>query len=264
MRPMKLNHPIVFDSSPYTRAPIFSLSEGITLSKSLLAAQPKGMPAIVGRASARLEQRTDEAQAALLDRQREDGQLSEEDNKALDQMTDATFGGLRMRIDGYACLPPDATDKAARALTLRTTLFGNEGMAFLNESYASQWTIMDTMVKRIDQDKLAPEIDALCGPEFLAHIRKLMPRYERMVKSMMNRETNSGQNLFDERNRLARAIVAYSTAVCATVDEEDPKTIERALLALRPLDIQRSSAAARRAAPAEAPPAAPADIPPSP
>lgn len=249
---------LTFDPSLYTRAPIFSVQEGISLARALIAACPKGMPASVKKAADKLEQRAQQAQTALVERQRLDNQIREEDTRALDQEMDSAFSGLRMRLDGYACLPQDKYATARRAAELSALLFGADGLAFLRDSYSAQLTTMDTLLKRISEDKLGKDLDALCGPEFLSHIRALLPRYERMVQALLSRDSGNGvTNLAMYRNTLSRSIVAYATAVCASVDEDDPGTITRALAALKPLDGQRNAIANRRnsAEKPESPPA---------
>lgn len=234
-----------FDPALYMRAPVFSVSEGIALARALQAACPRGMPALVKKAVERLQKRIDAAQQALLERQRAETQLSEEDNRALDREMDGAWSGLRMRLDGYAALPAAEYPRARRAGELSAMLFGSDGLVFLRDSYPVQWTTMETLLARIDKDKLESDIDTLCGPEFLSHIRLLLPRYQRMVETIARREQGLSHNLAEHRQALARAIVSYATAMCATVDDEDAESIERVMTALRPLDNHRTTAARR-------------------
>lgn len=232
------------------------------MARALLAATPKGVPALVKRAADKLRRAADAAQDALLERQRELTQLSEEDSRTLDQEMDAAWGGLRLRLAGYAGLPHDTVASAARAAALLTQLFGDDGLNFLKDSYSAQLVSMTTLLKRISQDKLGKEIDALCGPEFLAEIRRLLPRYERMVQAILSRSGSTSQNLLVHRSALSRAVVAYATAVCATVDEESPETVQRVVLALAPLVGQRNAIAGRRSSASQDP--EPAPVPPAP
>lgn len=247
------------DLSIYLRSPVFSVQEGISLARALLAAAPKGLPALVKRTADKLRQAADAAQDALLERQREQNQLSEEDSRALDQEMDSVWGGLRLRLQGYAFLSADSVPQAGRAAALLTQLFGSEGTNFLKESYSTQLATMTTLYKRITRDKLGKEIDALCGPEFLAEIRRLLPRYERMVNAMLSRPAVSGPSLFVHRSALSRAVVAYATAMCALVDEDSPETIQRTVTALAPILGQRTAIAGRRPTSSEDP-----ELPPDP
>lgn len=257
---MAMSDPVFLDLSVYLRAPVFSVQEGISLARALAAACPKGVPALVKRAQGKLNRAADAAQTALRDRQRETNQLSEEDSRALDQEMDGAFSGMRLRLQGYASLPTEQVPRAGRAAALLTQLFGSDGLSFLRDSYSAQLATMQALLQRIAEDKLDKELDSLCGPEFLAHIRALLPRYERMVHAMLSRASGPGQNLLSHRAALSRAVVGYATSICATVDEEDVATVQQALAALAPLDGQRTAIAARRPTPGdpEPPPSPPA------
>lgn len=250
---MKTSDITPIDLSIYLRSPVFSVQEGISLSRALLAAAPKGLPALVKRTADKLRQAADAAQDALLARQREVNQLSEEDSRALDQEMDSVWGGLRLRLEGYSYLSPDSVPQAGRAAALLKQLFGSEGTNFLKESYSTQLATMTTLYKRITRDKLGKEIDALCGPEFLAEYRRLLPRYERMVNSMLSRPAGVSASLIAHRSALGRAVVAYATAMCALVDEEAPETVERTVAALAPILGQRAAIAGRRPTDSEDP-----------
>lgn len=251
------------DLSIYLRSPVFSVQEGISLARALLAAVPKGLPALVKRTADKLRQAADAAQDALLVRQRELNQLSDEDSRALDQEMDAVWSGLRLRLQGYAALSADSVPEAGRAAALLTQLFGAEGLNFLKDSYSTQLSTMTTLYKRITRDKLGKEIDALCGPEFLAEIRRLLPRYERMVNAILSRTASAGPSLLVYRNALSRAVVAYATAMCALVDEDAPETAQRTITALAPILGQRNAIAGRRPSGSEDP-ELPPDAPPAP
>lgn len=233
-----------FEPGVYTRGLVFSLPEGVALARALIAAVPAGYPGVVMKAAERLVDRTESAQQALLELQGETGPLSVEDCRTLDFEMDAVWEGLCQRLEGYASLPSRITN-SRRAAELLRALFGNEGTSFLKESYAVQATTMQTLLRRIENDNLTKALDALCGPEFLEQINTLMPRYERMVQAMLNRDGGSGQSLLHHRHILSRAVVGYATAVCATVDEQDPASVEKACRALAPLSEFRTVAASR-------------------
>lgn len=248
------------DFSLYTRVPVFSLSEGIALARALVTACPPGMSGPAKKVLEKLKSRADDAQSALVERQRENSSVSGEDSRGLDQEMDNCWGGLRQRLEGYAALPRSVA-RSARAAEVLQKIFGDEGMGFLKESYAAQLTTMQALLQRIDEDKLAKELDALCGPEFLEQIRLLMPRYERMVHGQFQRDAIAGPNLLSHRRQLGRAIITYATAVCATVDEDDGSSVSRAAVALRPLDVFRESINSRRPRGGEEPEPAPEPTP---
>ncbi len=236
------------DLSPYLSSTNFSVQEGISLARALIASCPKGAPAAVKRAVEKLRRAADAAQTALSARQREDNQVSEEDGRLLDQDIDAAWRGLRLALEGLASLSPARVPRARRAAALLTQLFDSTGLSFLAESYSSQLTTMQALLQRIEEDKLEKEIDAVIGPEFLEEIREMLPRYERMVHGMLNRRSGSSENLQNHRYTLSRLVLAYATAICSTVDEEEPETVEIAFRALAPLDNQRAAMAGRRSA----------------
>ena len=233
-----------FDPALYTRAPVLTIASAISLGKSLVAACPKGMPASVKKSCKQLENKCVAAQSAWADRQRELGVVSEEDSRALDVATDNVWGALRMRLHAYAVLPAERFPRAPRAGELIVVLFG-EDMPFLQAKYPIQFETMDTILKRVDEDKLAKEIDELAGPEFLDQIRHLHPRYSAMVRAMIQRDDRSGHNLLDHVRDMQRAIVNYATKVCATVEDDEPETVEAARKALRAIETFRMTGARR-------------------
>lgn len=118
----------------------------------------------------------------MLLRQRSAGEEGES-TRAVDSDADASWSALRMRLEAYALLPASDFAMAPRAEALLGILFGDGGLAFLRERYPVQFTLADTILKRIDEDGLQAEIDALAGPEFLQNIRTQHKRYDGMVKA---------------------------------------------------------------------------------
>lgn len=255
----------VLDLAQYTRAPIFSLPEGVALSFALLDCAPKDLSPLEKRWVQRLRQGATAAQAALVTRQREaaEAALGDAPTATLDPDMDATFSGLRMRLDGLGSLPDSATPKAARARKLSAQLFSDGGLTFLQFSHAEEWSHITTLLSRIDSDGLAKEIDTLAGPEYLAHIRALLPSYGRMVNAQLQRTEGSGENLNTHRLGLSRTILGYANALCAALDDTDLASIRRLEAALRPLVAQRTLTDSRAGSPSS-PPAPPSPPAPSP
>lgn len=253
----------VLDLAQYTRAPIFSLPEGVALSFALLDCAPKDLSPLEKRWVQRLRQGATAAQAALVTRQREaaEAALGDAPTATLDPDMDATFSGLRMRLDGLGSLPDSATPKAARARKLSAQLFSDGGLTFLQFSHAEEWSHITTLLSRIDSDGLAKEIDTLAGPEYLAHIRALLPSYGRMVNTQLQRTEGSGENLVAHRLELTRAISGYANSICAALDDEDAASIRRVETSLRPLVAHRAAADRRAPTPAPAPTPTPAPAP---
>lgn len=234
-----------FDPTEYTRAPKVSFASAITLGRALVGACPKSMPAGVKKACQRLQQRCEAAEAAWANRNREEGAPVDEQSRAVDGPTDRAWVAMRDRAVAYSMLPVEQYPKAARAGELVRTLFGDGNLEFLRGTYTDQLAAMAAILRRIDEDGLAKDLDAVCGGEFLAHCRAMQPKYEAMVKGYLGRDPGMTDNLREHRRGVQAAIVTYATRVCATVDEEDPESAETARLALLAIVNSRSNAARR-------------------
>lgn len=250
-----------FDPSLYVRAPVISLASGLTLGRALLSAQPSGLPASVKKASDGLRIVVDQAEASWLARQRASAGSSDINSRQVDQLSDQGWAALRGRIESYALLPSDEFPLAESAGQLLQILFP-EGLGFLKLTYAEQAAHTAALLRRIDEDGLAKDLDAVCGPEFLRHVRTLQPRYDAMVQAQLT-QRDGGPDLAGQVRALARAIVTYATRVAATVEDDDAKTLAKAREALRPLDQFRSQTSDARKKP-EPPPEPTPDAPPTP
>lgn len=238
---------LTFDPARYTSAPILTVASAITLAGALVAACPKGAPANVKKSCRKLAAARDAAQSAWSAKQTELRQATGLDGPVIDREADGSWAALRMRLEASALLPAARYPKASRAAELIAWLFGKDGLNFLKEPYPAQWASMNTILQRIDEEGLQGELDALAGPEFLAQIRHVHPRYDAMVKAMLQRDAATGENLLDHVRAVQRAIVDYATKVAATVDEDEPETVTAALEALRSIETHREALARRGA-----------------
>lgn len=251
-----------FDPLVYLRnAPIVTIESGILLARTLLAVVPKGMPAYVKKAAAKLGRAADGAQAALTQRQRELVPIPEETTRETDNQADLLWGALRDLLEALSRMA-DRFERAAKAKLLLAQIFP-EGSAFLRLPYAEQYVTMDTTLQRIDKEGLARSLDAVVGPEVLHEIREIHPRYGAMVARRLKGAAPAA-SLSDHVRTLQRVIIEYATAVASTVDSDDPATFEPARTALRPIDNHRDQVSAgKRPEPTE-PPAEPAPTAPAP
>lgn len=192
---MALTEP--FDPTLYTRAPILTIATAITLGGALVTACPPGAPPTLRKAADKLQTTTASAQTAWAARKRALGALSDEDSRVLDVQADGCWSALRGRLESYALLPIEDHPRAARAGELIFILFGKDGLDFLKHRYVNQLPAMQTLLQRIDDEGLQPDLDDLAGPEFLAAIRKIVPRYDAMVQAMLQRDETSGVNLLE-------------------------------------------------------------------
>ena len=255
----RMDEPI-FDPSSYATLPLMTLSAQIVLARTLVEVAPRGLSGLAQRSRQRLETLAQSGQAAQGARQRALG-TSPEDTRALDGQADRAVSALRQRLEAYALLPDEDFPRAERARELGAQLFP-EGLGFLNLPYIEQLAAMELLLARIEQEKLAADLDALCGPAFLANLRAIVPRYRAMVQGGLQRPDDAA-NLQEHRRKLSAAIVDYATKIAALYDEEDPKSLDRIRRALRPIDALRAQLSRRPGAgdPAPADPTAPAPAP---
>jgi hypothetical protein len=217
-----------------------TLESGIALARALVVACPQSMSARIHKAAKKLADATDKAQSGLAVRQKALGAVSDEDRRLIDQAGDASWGALRSRLSAYAMLPADEYTDAPIAAKLVTVLFADDGLSFLKETYPTQWTTADTILKRIDADSLHTDINRIAGPEFLDNIKKRHAKYGAMVQNILVK-TQVNVDLSAELRALGQAIVTYATKVCAHVEDDDPKSIAEARTALHPIDAHRDA-----------------------
>ena len=186
------------------------------------------------------------AKTHLADRNRVLGVYSEEDSRDLDNEADRAWGGLRVRLTGFAMLRPEDYPRARRAAELDALLFA-EGTEFLRLDYPAQSTAMGALLERIATDGLEKDLNDLAGPEFLKALRAIQPRYEKMVTERLRRDKLMGQNLLETTADLRDAIVNYASKVVGTIEHDDPSTTEAARVALLPIANHRDANAVRMA-----------------
>lgn len=168
-----------------------------------------------------------------------------------------------MRLEAAALLPVEEFPQARRAQELLGLLFP-EGARFLARRYPEQLAEMDLRLRRIDAEKLAKDLDALCDPAYLKFIRKIHPQYQAMAQAAHLATESKAESLFHHVQALRQAIIEYATKVCASADSDEPATVRRAQTALRPLEVEREQRAQRGGGPGEPPEPEPAPAPPSP
>ena len=156
------------------------------------------------------------------------------DRRKVDTRVDNAWALFLDRIEAYGNLPVAAYPKAAPARAIVTVL--SPDRAWLKLPYAAEWAESD---KRIDADGLAPELDALAGPEFLAEVRAAHAEYGVAlgIKSPVARPADVG--LADPLRAVARSIARYARAVVGELDEDDADSVERTRAALAPIDDHR-------------------------
>lgn len=240
-----------FDPMLYTRPPVLTLESGIALCRALRRSMPRGASAAIRKAGDKLERLADAAQQALARRQHEDSGYASEDHRNTDPDTDRAWRILVARLAAYAQLPTEGYPKAARAAELQQRL-GTGLNEYLSLPYAEQLVAMDTVLSRIDDEGLAKDLNALCGPEFLDNARTCQSRYRRMVESRMQ-DPGASDKLNLHVRAMGRAVVEYALRILASIDDEEAGSQEAALAALLPIDNHRESLARRSSGNGKAP-----------
>lgn len=152
-----------------------------------------------------------------------------------------------MRISGYAMLPPGAYPISARAEALEKTFFP-DGMSFLKAAMEAEWAVSEQLLKRIDDDKLASEIDAVAGPDFLTEVRAAHAAYGEVLGiTKAHTVPEDVAALLEPLRALVQAIGDYAIQIVASVDRDDAASIKVAKNALLPMDRYREGAARRAA-----------------
>ncbi len=247
------------DPRNYAHAPQMTVEGGITLCRVLADASPTTISSSVKKAVKRLQEVAEAAQFAYTLRRKALGKTAPEDARPIDRNADNSWGALRARLQAYAMLPRDTYPDAQRAVEILHSLFGESGLSFLTESYPEQYAFADTVIKRIDGENLATDIDRLTGKEFLENVRTQHAAYGNMVKAVLQREEALTDDLNDHVRAMGQEIVDYSMKVLASIDRDKPATIMTARAALRPIDAFREATQRRAMSqPPEAPPATPA------
>jgi hypothetical protein len=235
------------DPALYTRAPKMTIEGGMTLCRVLADACPASMPSTVKKAAKRLFEVAEAAQFAYTLRRKSMGKTSPDDARPIDRNADSSWGALRSRLQAYAMLPHDTYPDAKRAVEILYSLFGESGLSFLTESYPEQFAIADSVIRRIDAENMAADIDRLAGKEFLENVRAQHAAYGKMVQAVLQREETIADELGEHLRAMGQEVVDYATKVLASIDRDKPASVTAALTALRPIDAFRE-ATQRRAA----------------
>lgn len=251
-----------FDPTPYQRAPRLNILKSLALGRALLQAIPEDPPETVSRTATDLETILDEADAAVDKRRQESVPIDLGADVAFDGCADGLWAVLRNRLDALSGFEHEglarvaeghgkrsavvlavaaAKDKAARARRLSTKLFGVDGLAFTKTQFPEQAQAMASILRVIDKDDLAAEIDELTGPETLILLRACQPHYESMVEARLTRDGRKSDDLGKVRGKVMRAVARYTNAVLTMLDERKPETLEIVLAALRPLELLRAA-----------------------
>jgi hypothetical protein len=250
-----------FDPTPYQRAPRGNVQGILALSRALVESKPADASEAVERTAGKLEQVIAEAESGLTARRRESAPADFSQEVELDGFADVMWAALRSGLElwrsfehpGLATVMQAQKQRSAVAIALRAgqnkaasarglagKVFGSEGLAFTQTTYPEQAVSMASILRLIEEDGLAAEIDAVVAPEIMVALQACQPLYEAMVESRMSRSDRKSTDLAALRTKLQRAISMYCMAVVAVLDEEKPQTLELVIGALQPIDVYRA------------------------
>lgn len=247
---------LTFDTSPYAAVPKLPLQTLITLIKVLCTRVPETAPDHVHEAAEDMMAAGRKAAKAMVVRLRETNELHLAADIALDNSTDNLFTFLRDSLRGWRVYQKPGLDfllddpeyavkfqltreRAERAATLLTKLFGDGNLAMLNRSFPEQAQLMDNVFELIDQDGLEADLIDLTGDELLPILRRVTKEYGAMVNRRAGEDGSSDANLKIEWLMVQRMIVAYANAVVGLAKPGKPETIPMVKEALEPMITMR-------------------------
>jgi len=237
-----------FNPQDYVHAPRLDVRSAVTVSIALLKCAPANLPPAGKKAVKRLRSSVAALQSAWAERDRLIKPAAPVDPRTVDTRADTAWGGLYGRLDCLAWLPDAASPRVARAARLRDSLFPH-GKTFLQLPYREEWAEVEKRLQRIDNEKLAKDIDDLAGPEFLVEIRAAHVAYTRVVQdALQGVNVDITVELRKPLKKVCDALAAYTTQLVATVDPDDDATLTVARAALTPIDVYRAQMAARAGA----------------
>lgn len=250
-----------FDPSFYQRMGRLDIIEALALCRALLELCPRGVSVQLDRIADKLSELVSEGEAMLTVRRRESVPSDHSFELWLDALADTLWSALRNRLDGWgvfehramagviqehakrsavAVALSRARKKAERARALSTRLFGAEGLAFIRLPYPAQAQSMASILRLIDEDDLASDIDELAGPEIMVALVACQAQYEAMVKTRMSRADRRSAHFGVLGGKLRRLLARYVSAVLTLLDEDDPESLDVVVTALQPIEVLRA------------------------
>jgi hypothetical protein len=229
--------PLAINRSQYQTNPITSVQTAPPLADAMVRAVSAAAPPAVKKAATALGQSSARLSAAGSDRQAQE--LVINDNAVgADLNLDHAWAALHGRATAATLLFAEQFSQARRAQELLARLFP-EGLSFLQLPYDQQLNASSTLLRRIADEKLAKEIDEVCGPEYLANVRACHEQYQvQLSKAELAPQRTNLRELLREVNAGIEALVVQ---VLAWADPSDPPSVAGAKAILKPLDDFRAA-----------------------
>lgn len=150
-----------------------------------------------------------------------------------DVVMDNAWTALYERLRAFAMLPEAEVPRVRRAHDLLRLLYP-DALGFLKLPYEQEWAESGNRLRLIERLKLADEINALAGPEFLAQVRRAHDTYGKVLgiagESTPDSSSESA-HVRELRAALGRAISHYALKV-VSMSDDDPVQARRLLAPL--------------------------------
>jgi hypothetical protein len=227
------------DPLSYARLPRLDTADALSLGRMLLTLAIRNPGVAVSDALEHIEGRITTLAEAWTEQA---VPIPRHDMRAIDTREDRLFSAIRDRLATYRAL--SHSKNRARALEIHELLFA-DGLGFLCLPYPRQHAEAERRLALIDKHRLATDIDALVGEEFLAELRVAHVEYgEALGIGRAPEPVPEATRVAEPLRALIEAMVDYAIQMLALARAK-PARAEAVRRALGPIDRFRTAAAAR-------------------
>lgn len=151
----------------------------------------------------------------------------------------SAWSSLHDALVAIRALPTEISADGASAGQIVDSLFP-QGVAFVQNDARALWGHSTMMLERIDEESLAPRIEALVHPGLLASVRRAHATLAEAARlSPGAAAVPSTRGLAETLGRFVFAVSAYARACSLKVDAFSPATLSRFVSAMAPIDTYR-------------------------
>lgn len=137
--------------------------------------------------------------------------------KPADTAVDRAVGVVESRLSDFEILSGPNSVEAARVHAL---LFP-EGLGFLRFKYKEEWTQVDALLKRIQDERLEASLSTLVGEEFITHLRACQEAYGEALHVTKVDESTATPTLAEPFAATRDALLTYVQVLVAAVKNEE-------------------------------------------
>ena len=239
----------------YITPPRVSAASAIVLVRRLINAAPTDLTEDERDALRHMREQAVTVQDIEKTRER----LRPENLKEEDRLFDGYWGVLKDQI--FAWLRVEGTPQYAIAARLKEALFPR-GLDFVTLSYEQEWYESGKRLERIVEEALEALINELVHGAVLPSIREAHRALgEGLGVGDTPLEVTNEEGLRAALRDLALSVSDYARVLSGSVKRDDPKTAERFLAAMRPLDQHRAAYPSSPTTPTPGAPAPDAPLP---